>query len=217
MKDLVPLSLLRPDPGELAGAGDPLDPLRPPEVPDEPPAVHAFSGAANPATRAGGIEEWRTLRQPDGSRRPFEMPAEGFQVRAVLGSGNIRAASTLALAKAYDNRLAHVTGRLAGEPLAAALRKGPPHPADHRGHRPRAGAGGLPPARSAERVRRAGRGSLGPPDRRAGREHAAGRLAGGAHPVHPAGPGRRPAARGDRRRPDGVPHPVHPERQRGGG
>ncbi|WP_432070834.1 hypothetical protein [Streptomyces sp. AA1529] len=123
VKDLVPLSLLRPDPGELAGAGDPLDPLRPPEVPDEPPAVHAFSGAANPATRAGGIEEWRTLRQPDGSRRPFEMPAEGFQVRAVLGSGNIRAASTLALAKAYDNRLAHVTGRLAGEPLAAALRK----------------------------------------------------------------------------------------------
>ncbi|MEW2219198.1 hypothetical protein AB0939_07755 [Streptomyces sp. NPDC006990] len=122
VKDLVPLSLLRPDPGGRGRADDPRDPLRPPEVPDEPPAVHVYSGDANPAARAGGIEEWRTLRQPDGARRPFEMPAEGFQVRAVLGTGNIQAASTLALAKAYDNRLAHLTGRLAGEPLAAALR-----------------------------------------------------------------------------------------------
>ncbi|NUP39429.1 MAG: lonely Cys domain-containing protein, partial [Streptomyces sp.] len=124
LKDIIPLSLLRPDPADGGQPGAETDPLRPPEPADEPPAVNVLTSATDriPSDQLWDrVRAWRSEGQP--GEAPFEMPPSGFDVRTVIGAEGVEAAGLLALAKAYDNRLAHVSGQLTGDALAAALRR----------------------------------------------------------------------------------------------
>ncbi|MGO4425537.1 hypothetical protein AB4Z54_44320, partial [Streptomyces sp. MCAF7] len=125
LKDIIPLSLLRPDPADDGQPGAEPDPLRPPEPVDEPPAVNVLTSATSriPSEQLWNrVRAWRSVPQPEGGEAPFEMPSSGFDVRAVIGAEGVEAAGLLALAKAYDNRLAQVSGQLTGDALEEALR-----------------------------------------------------------------------------------------------
>ena len=71
---------------------------------------------------AAWLTEWRSVPLPDGTHGPFIPPKNGFHVRNIIGADNIAAASTIALARAYDNRLAATSGPLTGDALDKALR-----------------------------------------------------------------------------------------------
>ncbi|WP_137022870.1 lonely Cys domain-containing protein, partial [Streptomyces albus] len=126
-REIVPLSLMRPD-ATPGAPNDGTDPLAPPEIADTPPAVRILTADDSPLHRpeedSGGILlPWRSVTLPDGTRGPFVPPENGFHVRNLIGAENVLAASTLALAKAYDNRLADLSGNLSGDELQEALRR----------------------------------------------------------------------------------------------
>ncbi|MEK8145838.1 hypothetical protein NKH18_45260 [Streptomyces sp. M10(2022)] len=123
--EIVPLSLMRPDtPITDAPAGTEPDPLRPLELDDEPPQVNVIGKALLlPAGDEDPITDWRGIVQPDGTRAPFVMPPNGMHIRNVIGAERILAASTIAVAKAYDNRLASTSGKIEGQELDEVLRR----------------------------------------------------------------------------------------------
>ncbi|MFG2960185.1 lonely Cys domain-containing protein [Streptomyces sp. NPDC048291] len=120
LTELVPTSLMRPDTTATTAADAAPDALAPPEPTAGPPSVTVLTGAQVPTTPER-IDAWRATRHPDGTTRPFTMPAEGFQVRTVVGADQVQAANVIALAKAYDNTLAGIRGPLTGEALDRAL------------------------------------------------------------------------------------------------
>ncbi|HET6856745.1 MAG TPA: hypothetical protein VFH94_06585, partial [Streptomyces sp.] len=88
--------------------------------------MRVLTGADSPLAADGEqdrVDEWRAITLPDGTQAPFVMPLNGFHVRNIIGAERILAASTIALGKAYDNRLSTVTGELTGDELDEVLRK----------------------------------------------------------------------------------------------
>ncbi|WP_211301846.1 lonely Cys domain-containing protein, partial [Streptomyces sparsogenes] len=125
-REIVPLSLMRPDTARGSAPAEGPDRLAPPEIGDEPTAVNVLTGKDSPLEKSsditGVLDSWRAITLPDGTQGPFVPPKNGFHVRNVIGAENILAAGTIALAKAYDNRLATTSGRLTGEELERVLR-----------------------------------------------------------------------------------------------
>ncbi|WP_405804152.1 hypothetical protein OG729_03290 [Streptomyces sp. NBC_00210] len=86
------LSLTLPAQGAPTLLDTPLTPPAPGPV--RPAPLPAFTGDAN----------WRSVRHPDGSVKPFVLPEDGFVIRDVSGSAQVRDAAQRALAKAYNIR-----------------------------------------------------------------------------------------------------------------
>ncbi|MGI5404617.1 hypothetical protein ACQEVG_35200 [Streptomyces sp. CA-135486] len=86
------LSLTLPAQGATTLLDTPFTPPAPGPVRLAP--LPAFTGDAN----------WRAVRHPDGSVKPFVLPEDGFVIRDVIGSAQVREAAGRALAKAYDIR-----------------------------------------------------------------------------------------------------------------
>ncbi|MER7184469.1 hypothetical protein ABT404_34250, partial [Streptomyces hyaluromycini] len=122
LTELVPTSLMRPDTSATAAPDTAPDRLAPPEPDPGPPSVNVLTGNRIPTTPEQ-LDEWRATPHPDGTTKPFTMPAEGFQVRTVVGAERVQAANVIALAKAYDNKLAGTRGALTGAELDRVLDK----------------------------------------------------------------------------------------------
>ncbi|MDH2393553.1 hypothetical protein QCN29_33270 [Streptomyces sp. HNM0663] len=118
LREQLPLSLTVPRTGS-----DPGDPLGTPVLDAPAPVVTVWQqGSVTPQS----IDAWRSVPHPDGSHRPFPLPANGFHVRRVVGLDTLRAAGDLAVAKAYGTTVGPATGgqhNLAGKQLDAAVAK----------------------------------------------------------------------------------------------
>ncbi|WP_307080396.1 EndoU domain-containing protein [Streptomyces canus] len=117
LREQVPLSLTVPDARPAAG-GDPLGTPTP-----DTPARSVRLRAPGDVTQEA-VDRWRSTARPDGTQAPFEPPAQGFQVRRVIGLENLREAGDLALAMAYGMPVSRVNGvahELTGLALDAAL------------------------------------------------------------------------------------------------
>ncbi|MFJ4895979.1 hypothetical protein ACIP5U_39285 [Streptomyces sp. NPDC088788] len=118
MRELVPLSLLRP--------GTSSRTLPPPELTEAETEVRVLSGTDSPVSVADGIQRWRTSPQARAvgeKDNPLVFPDRGVDIVSIVGADSIAAAGQLALGRAFDNRLKDYGGRLTGERLQEALRK----------------------------------------------------------------------------------------------
>ncbi|WP_064273218.1 lonely Cys domain-containing protein [Streptomyces sp. RTd22] len=117
---------MRPDTAPSTAPANGPDPLAPPDIGDEPAAVNVLTGEDSPLGKSNDItgvfDSWRAITLPDGTQGPFIPPRNGFHVRNIIGAESILAASTIALARAHDNRLATTSGLLTGDALERALR-----------------------------------------------------------------------------------------------
>ncbi|MEU8588767.1 hypothetical protein AB0C59_17470 [Streptomyces sp. NPDC048664] len=126
LREQLPLSLTVPDRDDAKGAG--ADPLGTPDLAaPERSATVWQQGRVTP----DAIEKWRAAPRPDGTSRPFRVPANGFHVRRVVGLDTLRDAGDLAVAKAYGTSLApaakgprELTGEELESAVAAARRTG---------------------------------------------------------------------------------------------
>nr|WSX54020.1 hypothetical protein OG409_36935 [Streptomyces sp. NBC_00974] len=119
LREQMPLSLTVPD-ARSAAEGDPLGT---PTL-DTPPRSVRLRAPGD--VSAQDIDAWRSVTRPDGTRAPFEPPAQGFQVRRISGLENLRQAGELAIAVAYGTRVDAAPDRareLTGRALSAALDK----------------------------------------------------------------------------------------------
>ncbi|MFB7469228.1 hypothetical protein ACFCZ1_38045, partial [Streptomyces sp. NPDC056224] len=119
LREQMPLSLTVPD-ARSAAEGDPLGT---PTLDTLPRSVRL---RAPGDVSAQDIDAWRSVTRPDGTRAPFEPPAQGFQVRRISGLENLRQAGELAIAVAYGTRVDAAPDRareLTGRALSAALDK----------------------------------------------------------------------------------------------
>ncbi|WP_406178170.1 hypothetical protein [Streptomyces sp. NBC_00996] len=118
LREQLPLSLTVP-----RTDSHPDDPLGTPEL--DPPARVATvwqQGSVTPQS----VDAWRSVPHPDGTHRPFRLPANGFHVRRTVGLDMLRAAGDLAVAKAYGTAVVPATGGqrdLEGRQLDTALAK----------------------------------------------------------------------------------------------
>ncbi|MFF4243526.1 hypothetical protein ACFYY2_03520 [Streptomyces sp. NPDC001822] len=92
-----PMSLMRPDPSQPV-AHDVLAP--------DAPSVGAGPHRVD-VPRSLGTGGWHDVVHPvaGGEVKPFEMPAEGFSVRRIVGLDQLHTATTVALGAAYDASL----------------------------------------------------------------------------------------------------------------
>jgi hypothetical protein len=118
LREQLPLSLTVP-----GADSDPGDPLGTPVLDAPDPVVTVWQqGSVTPQS----VDAWRSIPHPDGTQRPFRLPANGFMARRVVGRDMLRAAGDLAVAKAYGTTVAPATGGqrdLEGEQLDAAVAK----------------------------------------------------------------------------------------------
>ncbi|MEU3185087.1 hypothetical protein ABZ707_12925 [Streptomyces sp. NPDC006923] len=90
LREHVPLSLMVPDPGP---EDTPVDPrLAPPRL----------TGLRAPAPGFDDYMLGPDTRHADGTLKPFVFPPHGFDVRRIVGLGDIQAANTYAIALSYD-------------------------------------------------------------------------------------------------------------------
>ncbi|MET9888479.1 hypothetical protein ABZZ20_36275, partial [Streptomyces sp. NPDC006430] len=119
LREQMPLSLTVPDARSTA-EGDPLGT----PVLDTPPRSVRLRAPGD--VFAQDIDDWRSVARPDGTRAPFEPPAQGFRVRRISGLENLRQAGELAIAAAYGTRVDAAPDHareLTGRALSAALDK----------------------------------------------------------------------------------------------
>jgi hypothetical protein len=119
LREQMPLSLTVPGARSVT-EGDPLG------TPTLDTTARSVRLRARGELSQQDIDDWRSVARPDGTRAPFEPPAQGFQVRRVSGLRNLREAGELAVAAAYGTRVDATPDRareLTGRALDAALEK----------------------------------------------------------------------------------------------
>ncbi|WP_234360063.1 EndoU domain-containing protein [Streptomyces sp. DSM 15324] len=119
LREQMPLSLTVPEARSVT-EGDPLG------TPTLDTTARSVRLRARGELSQQDIDDWRSVARPDGTRAPFEPPAQGFQVRRVSGLRNLREAGELAVAAAYGTRVDAMPDRareLTGRALDAALEK----------------------------------------------------------------------------------------------